>query len=115
MVKRGAYSYLTKPFATKDLLEIVRAALAQTEAARAQARLRREIPAANNRIIGASRPMRELLDIISRAGRASSNILITGESGTGKELVARAVHDASARSRNDFVAVNCRCDSSRIG
>ena len=107
MVKKGAYSYLTKPFATKDLLEVVRSALAQSEAARAQARLRREIPAANNRIIGASRPMRELLDIINRAGRASSNILITGESGTGKELVARAVHDASARSKNDFVAVNC--------
>jgi DNA-binding NtrC family response regulator len=107
MVKRGAFSYLTKPFATKDLLEVVRAALANTEAARAQARLRREIPAANNQIIGASRPMRELLDIINRAGRSTSNILITGESGTGKELVARAVHDASARGKNDFVAVNC--------
>ena len=106
MVKRGAYSYLTKPFATKDLLEVVRAALKQSEAARAQARLRREIPVSNNRIIGASRPMRELLDLISRAGRSTSNILITGESGTGKELVARAVHDASARNKNEFVAVN---------
>ena len=115
MVKRGAYSYLTKPFATNDLLEVVRAALTQSEPARAQARLRREIPAANNRIIGASRPMRELLDIISRAGRASSsNILITGESGTGKELVARAVHDASARSKNDFVAVNCAAIPSEL-
>lgn len=114
MVKRGAYSYLTKPFATNDLLEVVRAALRQSEPARAQARLRREIPAANNRIIGASRPMRELLDIISRAGRASSNILITGESGTGKELVARAVHEASARSKNDFVAVNCAAIPSEL-
>nr|MDQ3042939.1 response regulator [Acidobacteriota bacterium] len=107
MVKRGAYSYLTKPFATKDLLEVVRAALKQTEAARAQARLRREIPASSNRIVGASRPMRELLDLIGRAGRSTSNILITGESGTGKELVARAVHDASDRKGNEFVAVNC--------
>ncbi len=106
MVKKGAFSYLTKPFATKDLLEVVRAALAQTEAARAQARLRREI-ASNEKIIGASRPIRELLDLISRAGNSPSNILITGESGTGKELVARAVHDASQRSKGDFVAVNC--------
>ena len=106
MVKKGAFSYLTKPFATKDLLEVVRAALAQTEPARAQARLRREI-VSNEKIIGASRPMRELLDLISRAGNSPSNILITGESGTGKELVARAVHDASARSKRDFVAVNC--------
>ena len=114
MVKRGAYSYLTKPFATRDLLEVVRAALAQSEAARAQARLRREIPGANNRIVGASRPMRELLDLISRAGNSPSNILITGESGTGKELVARAVHDASARSKSEFVAVNCAAIPSEL-
>lgn len=107
MVKRGAFSYLTKPFATKDLLTVVRAALQQTAAARAQARLRRELPAADQRIIGASRPMRELLNLISRAGRAANNILITGESGTGKELVARAVHDASARAQREFIAVNC--------
>lgn len=107
MVKNGAFSYLTKPFATKDLLEIVSAALTQTEAARAQARLRRELPLTSNKIIGASRPMRELRDLINRAGRSPSNILITGESGTGKELVARAVHDASDRSSSEFVAVNC--------
>lgn len=113
MVKKGAFSYLTKPFATKDLLDVVRAALLQTEAARAQARLRREI-FANEKIIGASRPMRELLDLISRAGNSPSNILITGESGTGKELVARAVHDASTRSTRDFVAVNCAAIPSEL-
>lgn len=106
MVKQGAFSYLTKPFATKDLLEVVRAALQQSEAARAQARLRREIHS-NGKIIGAARLMRELLDLIGRAGNSPSNILITGESGTGKELVARAVHDASARCKREFVAVNC--------
>jgi DNA-binding NtrC family response regulator len=114
MVKKGAFSYLTKPFATRDLLEIARTALAQTEAVRAQARLRREIPAANGRIIGASRPMRELLDLINRAGRSTSNILITGESGTGKELVARAVHDVSERSSCEFVAVNCAAIPSEL-
>lgn len=114
MVKRGAYSYLTKPFATKDLLDVVDAALKQSEAVRAQARLRREIPASNGRIIGASRPMRELLDLINRAGRTSSNILITGESGTGKELVARAVHDASGRNGREFVAVNCAAIPSEL-
>ena len=106
MVKKGAYSYLTKPFQTKDLLLVIEAALAASETQRAQARLRREMPEANTRIIGASRPMRELLDLINRAGRSQSNVLITGESGTGKELVARAVHDASER-RGEFVAVNC--------
>lgn len=107
MVKKGAYSYLIKPFAIKDLLENVARSLGQTEAARAQTRLRRDASFSHNRIIGAARPMRELLDLIGRAGRSTSNILITGESGTGKELVARAVYEASEKNKNEFVAINC--------
>lgn len=114
MVKRGAYSYLTKPFATKDLVEVVNAALKESEAARSQARLRREIPDTSVKIVGASRPMRELVDLINRAARSTSNILVTGESGTGKELVARAVHEASARRANEFVAVNCAAIPSEL-
>lgn len=106
MVKKGAFSYLTKPFQTKDLLEAAQNALRESEAARAAARLRREQPEAPAKIIGASRPMRELFDLVTRAARAESNVLITGESGTGKELVARAIHDASGLV-GDFVAVNC--------
>lgn len=114
MVKLGAYSYLTKPFATKDLLEVVQAALRKSEAARAQASLLRELPISGGGIIGASRPMRELLDLITRAGRSASNILITGESGTGKELVARSVHEASDRKSREFVAVNCAAIPSEL-
>lgn len=106
MVKNGAYSYLTKPFQTKELLQISQNALKETEVARTAARLRRQEPAAPAKIIGASRPMRELFDLINRAAQTDSNILITGESGTGKELVARAIHDASGRE-GEFVAVNC--------
>jgi DNA-binding NtrC family response regulator len=107
MVKNGAYSYLTKPFQTAALRETINAALRQSAPQRAAARLRREQPKAPPRLlIGASRPMRELFDLIARAGRGASNILITGESGTGKELVARAVHEFSER-KGEFVAVNC--------
>jgi DNA-binding NtrC family response regulator len=106
MVKKGAFQYLTKPFQTKDLLAAARAALEATETQRAQANLRRRQPSAPAKIIGASRPMQTLFDLIARAGQSSANILITGESGTGKELVARAVHEASGR-KGDFVAVNC--------
>jgi DNA-binding NtrC family response regulator len=106
MVKKGAFQYLTKPFQTKELLNIAENALEATEAMRTAARLRREQSLASLKIIGASRPMQTLFDLIKRAGRANSNILITGESGTGKELVARAIHDASNR-KGEFVAVNC--------
>ena len=106
MVKKGAFQYLTKPFQTKDLLTAARAALEATAAQREQANLRRLKPSAPTKIIGASRPMQKLFDLIDRAAQSAANILITGESGTGKELVARAVHEASRR-RGEFVAVNC--------
>jgi DNA-binding NtrC family response regulator len=106
MVKAGAFQYLIKPFETKDLLRAVEEALERSEPQRTQARLRRESPATPARIIGASRPMREMFDLIERAARSASTVLITGESGTGKELVARAIHDMSGR-KGAFVPVNC--------
>jgi DNA-binding NtrC family response regulator len=106
MVKRGAYQYLTKPFQTAELLRVVGEALEASAPRRQQARLRREMPAAPARIVGASRPVRELFESVKRAGRSASTVLITGESGTGKELVARAVHEASGRV-GAFVPVNC--------
>src|SRR6185436_3083530 len=68
--------------------------------------LLREMPAAPPPIVGASRPMRELFDLIARSALSTSTVLISGESGTGKELVARAIHEASGRA-GTFVPVNC--------
>jgi DNA-binding NtrC family response regulator len=113
MVKAGAYQYLTKPFATGELLAAVESALAASGPQREQARLRRELPSAPARIVGASRPLRELFDLIDRAARSASTILITGESGTGKELVARAIHEASER-RGMFMPVNCAAIPSEL-
>jgi DNA-binding NtrC family response regulator len=106
MVKAGAHGYLTKPFQTSELLSAIAQALEQTAPQRAQAQLRRRTPAAPARIVGASRPVRELFDLIKSAARSQSTVLVTGESGTGKELVARAIHEASSR-RGAFVPVNC--------
>src|SRR5499426_4519315 len=106
MVKAGAYQYLTKPFENRDILRLVEEALEGSAAQREQARLRREQPAAPPRIIGASRPMRELFDHIALAARSKGAVLVVGESGTGKELVARAVHEMSGRE-GAFVPVNC--------
>lgn len=106
MIKNGAFQYLTKPFQTKDLLTAAKNALEATTAIREQARLRRSDTSAPREIIGASKPMRQLFELIGRAGKSPANVLITGESGTGKELVARAVHDKSGVP-GSFVAVNC--------
>jgi len=106
MVKSGAFEYLTKPFNKMKLLSLVEKALEESAPHREQARLRRELPSAPTRIIGASKPMRALFEQIAKAARSASTVLITGESGTGKELVARAIHDASGR-HGAFVPVNC--------
>ena len=51
--------------------------------------------------------MRALFDLVARIGKTTSTVLITGESGTGKELIARAIHQASARAARPFVSINC--------
>jgi DNA-binding NtrC family response regulator len=106
MVQSGAFQYLTKPFNKEKLLGLIEKALEHSAPRREQARLRRELPSTPPRIIGSSKPMRELFEQIARTARSASTVLITGESGTGKELVARAIHDASGRN-GAFVPVNC--------
>lgn len=106
LVKAGAFQYITKPFATHELLSAVEQALQLTAPQREQARLRRQLPATPTDIIGASRQMHELFDLIGRAAHSASTVLITGESGTGKELVARAIHQMSQRT-GQFVPINC--------
>ncbi|HQR36114.1 MAG TPA: sigma-54 dependent transcriptional regulator [Blastocatellia bacterium] len=113
MVKAGAYQYLTKPFQTDELLRVVETALSESAAQREQARLRRQLPLAPARIIGASKPMQELFKLIGRAARSASTVLVTGESGTGKELVARSIHELSER-KGDFVPVNCAAIPSEL-
>jgi DNA-binding NtrC family response regulator len=104
LVKLGAYDYLTKPFGSDELLLTVDRALAESRLRREVASLSRAVTPFHG-IIGASRIMQELTDLIRRAGSATRPILITGESGTGKELVARALHALS--DRREFIPVNC--------
>jgi DNA-binding NtrC family response regulator len=106
MVKAGAFQYMTKPFNKEKLLGLVAKALEHSAPRREQARLRRELSSTPSRIIGASKPIRDLFEQIAKAARGPSTVLIAGESGTGKELVARAIHDASGRG-GAFVPVNC--------
>jgi two-component system, NtrC family, response regulator AtoC len=58
-------------------------------------------------IVGASRPMRDMLDMVGRVAGTRSTVLIQGETGTGKELIARAIHAASPRAQRPFVPVDC--------
>ncbi len=107
-IKRGAYHYVTKPFLLAEILAYIERALAERRIRAENAVLRRGTKdAAAPALVGASAPMCALHDVIAQAGPSAAPVLITGESGTGKELVARAIHEASERRAEPFVAVNC--------
>jgi DNA-binding NtrC family response regulator len=109
-IRRGAFDYVEKPFDNDELKALVRRALDMTRLARENRYLRSELRSryALDGIVAASPSMHEVLELVRRAARSRSTVLVTGESGTGKELVARAVHYLSDRVGHQFVAVNCK-------
>jgi two-component system nitrogen regulation response regulator NtrX len=104
--KLGAFTFLEKPLSPEVVLLALSSALDLRQARREAAALRADL-GLTGEMVGESRAMRELRDLIARVGPTDSRVLITGESGTGKELVAAAVHLASARRDRAFIRVNC--------
>jgi two-component system response regulator GlrR len=108
-MRKGAYSYLTKPFEPRDLLVQIERALEHrrlnSEIKRLKGLVEERFDFAN--IIARSAKMRSVLDVVSRIAKLDSTVHIQGESGTGKELIAKAIHLASDRKEQDFVALNC--------
>jgi len=108
-MRRGAYSYLTKPFEPSDLLLQIERALENRklnyEIKRLKDIINERFDFAN--IIARSTKMRAVLDVVGRIAKLDSTVHIHGESGTGKELIAKAIHLASDRKDKPFVALNC--------
>jgi len=107
-LKLGAFDYLTKPFDKDEVRQIVGKALKTRELAGEEASTQeRDEPGARFGIIGQSPGLTDLYAVLERVADSPTTVLITGESGTGKELVARALHDHSARKGKPFIKVNC--------
>jgi two-component system response regulator GlrR len=108
-MRRGAYSYLTKPFEPRELLLQIERALENRklscEIKRLKELLDERFDFAN--IIARSAKMRSVLEMVARIAKLDSTVHIQGESGTGKELIAKAIHLASNRKDKPFVALNC--------
>lgn len=108
-MKLGAHDFLAKPVRMKQLEAVVHKAAEsgglRKENRQLRALIKRRTP--QHRMIGDSPAIQEVFRLIDRAGPSDKPILIQGESGTGKELVARALHEASARSEKPLVVINC--------
>ncbi len=107
--KLGADDFIQKPFDVEELKLIVKKTLekqALINENRAFKRAQRERGSIKN-IVGHSAKMHAIFQMIETVAEVQSTILITGESGTGKELVARAIHDLSARAEKPFISINC--------
>src|SRR3954447_12570017 len=108
-IKRGAWDFVSKPFQIDELLHVLQAALEQRRLKSENAYLRAQLDArySFSGIIGNSRPMARLFQMLETVASTNSTILISGETGTGKEVVARAIHQSSPRRPQRFVALNC--------
>ncbi|ACB32655.1 two component, sigma54 specific, transcriptional regulator, Fis family [Leptothrix cholodnii SP-6] len=124
-LKAGAYDYLTKPVDLKLFRSVIASALGRTPNVRGTA-ASADVPAdfghgsrllarrssdngsaALRRMAGQSQAMQQVRELVEKVARSMAPVLVQGESGTGKELVARSIHQVSARAAQPFIAVNC--------
>jgi len=108
-LRRGACDYLTKPVDAARLRTMLANLARSRDLLPKIGELRAEAYESGRfgALIGASPPMQEVYDLVSRVAPSSATVLVTGESGTGKELVAAAVHRLSRRAANPYLALNC--------
>ncbi len=108
-MRKGAYSYITKPFNNEDLLLHIKNALEKQLLKKEIEHLRSQLDGQHNfrQIIGKNKQMQGILEQVSKIAKTDCTVSIYGESGTGKELIARAIHQNSNRAKGPFVATNC--------
>src|SRR5207253_2609682 len=115
-IKRGAFHFISKPYAPEELLSLVENALEKQFLLREAEKLREktvqlekrlEIAEARPTPIFQSKPMQEIQELIDAMGPSDANVLIVGESGVGKEVIANTIHARSRRAEQPMVKLNC--------
>lgn len=106
-IKLGAYDFLLKPVSPEALEHILSRVTEVLELRSQNKIMQADLAHKFQNIIGKSKIMKEIFDLIQSVANARSTVMITGASGTGKEMVARAIHFASNRAQNPFIKLNC--------
>jgi DNA-binding NtrC family response regulator len=115
-IKRGAFHFISKPYAPEELLSLVEKALEKQSLLRethelreATQKLKKRLAEAETRLapIFKSRVMQQIDDLITAMAPSEANVLITGESGVGKEVIANVIHSRSRRAEKPMVKLNC--------
>jgi DNA-binding NtrC family response regulator len=110
-VNQGAFYYIQKPFSNDDLLAICRRAVEQRRLKAENKQLKQEIRRRERsglvKPLGKSKVFQDVLRLAEQVAPTESTVLIRGESGTGKEVIARFLHELSARSEGPFLSLNC--------
>ena len=105
-IKKGAFDFIQKPPDLNRLLVTVRNALDKRNLSTENKALKKAV-SKQYEMVGSSAPMMEVREMIEKVAPTNARVLITGENGTGKELVARNLHELSARRYGPFIEVNC--------
>src|SRR5438105_11611372 len=115
-IKRGAYHFISKPYAPEELLSLIEKALEKQSLLRETEQLREKTQQLEKRLeiaetrlapVVKSKAMQEIKELIDAMAPSEANVLITGESGVGKEVVANAIHSRSRRAEKPMIKVNC--------
>ena len=115
-IKRGAYHFISKPYAPEELLSLIEKALEKQSLLRETEQLREKTQQLEKRLeiaetrlapVIKSKAMQEIQELIEAMAPSEANVLITGESGVGKEVIANVIHSRSRRAAKPMVKLNC--------
>src|SRR3954468_17180600 len=115
-IKRGAYHFISKPYAPEELLSLIEKALEKQSLLRETEQLRKKTKQLEKRLeiaetklapVFKSKAMQEIQELVDAMAPSEANVLITGESGVGKEVIANVIHTRSRRSEKPMIKLNC--------
>ncbi len=115
-IKNGAFDYITKGDDNNRIIPLLYRALEKVDLARRVRQLEKQLGDKHSfeKIIGKSKAVQKAIDLAKKVAITDVTVLLTGETGTGKEVFAQAIHQASSRARQNFVAINCSAFSREL-